>query len=161
PNQTGAYTLAVAVNWSSELQQQERVITVTDQTATAYSANKDGEQQDQFGATDLVYLKVSAKNNTGTINITDAQLSRLTYEDGAAQNITLRAWPQLNASDINVSWAFNGSKQMIALNTPLRGGLYTAEIYVNNRSAKAKATFIYAPYELCAAAVDGLGQNPN
>lgn len=160
PSQSGAYTLTVNLNYSGEAQRQDKIITISDSTAKAVTTNEKGGQQDSFSPSEFVYIQLSGKNSTGAVNVTDAELARLVYESGEVINTTKGVWNTLNVSKNKpVAWAFNNS--VIKLTPPSQGGLYTVEIYSNNRSSVAKSTFIFTPYDLCSIAVDSLSQSPN
>lgn len=153
PDLAGAYTLFVSVTYSGETETITRTITVTNTSAAVIPSDSEGAKKDLFTTSEFVYLKVTAKNSASEINITDAEIAAVRYEDGTETSYSERAnCTGMNTTDTIYEWCWNQEKSMITLDPPKIGGLFSADIYANNRTVSASGSFIIKPYSICISA---------
>lgn len=157
PSSTGNYMVSVSLNHSSDTQKTERKITVTSLTVSALPTTETGQQKDLFGTTEYVYIKLTATNTTSSVNITDASLISITYENGTEFSYANTTWGGVNVTDTVFQWAWNATEQKIRLDPPKSGGMYTAKIGANLDTVITATTFIINPYDVCAAAKSTAG----
>lgn len=153
PDIAGAYTLFVSVTYSGETQTITRTITVTDTSAAVIPSDSEGSKKDLFTTSEFVYLKVTARNSNSEINITDSEIAAIRYEDGTETTYSQRAnCTGMNTTDATYEWCWDQEKSMITLDPPKIGGLFTADVYANNRTVSASGSFIIKPYSICVSA---------
>ncbi len=152
PAITGDYTLIVGLNHSSDYQTADRTIKVTDITASAQPSDSEGSLKELFGTTEFVYISLSGKNKTSNITIFDADVVNVIYENGTSISYSETNLSSMNLSDSTMKWAWNSSVARLVIDPPKTGGVYLAEIYVNNNSAAVTTRFGIKPYDVCASA---------
>lgn len=153
PAVLGTYTLGVSVFYEGEMQTSERTITVANTSATATSTDVTGAKKDIFTISEFLYLKITSKNATAESNATDAEIISIKYEDGTQMNYTnTTSCSSMNLTDNALQWCWLQNSSMIKIDPPKTGGLYTLELYANNRSATATGRFMVKPYSVCASA---------
>ncbi|MDI6721615.1 MAG: hypothetical protein QMD85_04445, partial [Candidatus Aenigmarchaeota archaeon] len=152
PGTAGNYIVSVAVNYSSILISQERTIKVTDTIASIFSSDSEGTIKELFSPTEYVYIKISAKNNTSQVNVTDVSFGSLFHMNGTSISYSQASGNATNITDSNFEWLWNSSSSLMSLDPPKTGGVYILEIYANNRSAYATTKFAINPYDVCSQA---------
>ncbi len=158
PSAQGRYLLSVSLNHSSETQTAHRLVSVTTTSLSAMPSNIEGQFKELFSTSEAVYISLSAKNLTSSVNITDLLLESVIYQNGTKFNFTQVAlWDNVSSNNSALEWAWNGSTQRLKLDAPKTGGNYLANVFVNNRSAAASATFFVNPYTVCGAAKSTAG----
>ncbi|MBI3412808.1 MAG: hypothetical protein HY051_01875 [Candidatus Aenigmarchaeota archaeon] len=157
PSSTGSYIVFVSLNHSSDTQTSERKIIVTDLTLSAFSTSETGDQKDLFGTTEPVYLKVTAFNTTSPVNLTNASVIAVTYENGTEFSYTNTTWFNVNVTDSALQWAWNTTEQKLKLDPPKLGGVYTVRIEANSNAAITTTAFVINPYDVCVVAKSTAG----
>ncbi len=158
PSAPGRYLLSVSLNHSSETQTAHRLVSVTTTSLSATPSNQEGQFKELFGTSEAVYVSLSATNLTSSVNITDVLLESVIYQNGTKFNFTeVELWDNVSSNNSVLEWAWNGSAQRIKLDAPKTGGNYLVNIFANNRSAAASATFSVNPYAVCGAAKSTAG----
>lgn len=152
PSVVGDYTLSVAVNASDDYQSAERTIKVTDITTSAQPSDSEGALKELFGTAEFVYISLTGKNSTTNISIANAELAGLIYENGTKLSYSEDNLSGMNFSDSVLKWAWNNTVKRLVIDPPKTGGVYIAEIYVNNKSAAVTTRFGINPYDACASA---------
>ncbi|MBS3158984.1 hypothetical protein J4206_06885 [Candidatus Woesearchaeota archaeon] len=159
PSNTGSYNLAVTVSNNGESQVITKKLNVIGTGVFAQSSDKDGSLKELFGTNEFVYLGLSAKNATGSLNVTTLDSITITYMNGTELNYTqVSSFDQVNGTNNNAEWAWNVTTQRIKLDTPTTGGFYTVFINAENKTAFSSTRFIINPYDVCAVAKNTLGQ---
>ncbi|MBI3037201.1 hypothetical protein HYY73_05645 [Candidatus Woesearchaeota archaeon] len=159
PSAAGGYLLTVSLNYTNgEVQTVHRIVSVTTTSLSATPSNADGQFKELFGTSESVYITLSAKNTTSTSNITDVLVESVIYQNGTKFNFSeVALWDNVSSNNSVLEWAWNGSAQRIKLDAPKTGGNYLVNVFVNNRSAAASATFSVNPYTVCGAAKSTVG----
>ncbi|MBI2145282.1 hypothetical protein HYU18_03065 [Candidatus Woesearchaeota archaeon] len=158
PSAPGRYVLSASLNHSSESQTAHRLVSVTTTKLTATPSNQEGQLKELFGTTDAVYVSLAAGNSTASVNITDVLLESIIYQNGTESNFTeVTLWANVSSNNSALEWAWNGTAQRLKLDAPKTGGNYLVNVFVNNRSAAASATFSINPYTVCGAAKSTVG----
>ncbi len=157
PTASGDYVVSVSLNHSSDTQTNERKITVTSLTVSALSTTETGEQKDLFGTTEPVYLSIMSGNTTSPVNLTDASITSVKFENGTVLNYTNTTWFSINVTDSVLQWAWNATTQKLKIDPPKAGGVYIVKIAANSNSATASTRFIINPYDVCAVAKSTAG----
>ncbi|MEK6601443.1 MAG: hypothetical protein AABZ09_06145, partial [Candidatus Binatota bacterium] len=158
PTAPGRYVLAVALNYSSDEQTVHRLISVTTTSLSATPTSQDGQLKEVFGTTEFVYVSLTAKNQTSSVNISDVLIESVAYENGTKFSFSeVSSWSDINSSNSALEWAWNGSAQRIKLDAPKVGGEYLITVFANNRSAAASTKFGINPYSVCGAAKSTAG----
>ncbi|MBI2176581.1 hypothetical protein HYU40_04540 [Candidatus Woesearchaeota archaeon] len=158
PSASGRYLLSVSLNYSSETQTAHRLVSVTTTSVSATPSNQEGQLKELFSTSEAVYISLSAKNLTSSVNITDVLLESVIYQNGTKFNFTeVALWDNVSSNNSALEWAWNGSAQRLKLDAPKTGGNYLINFFVNNRSAAASATFTINPYAVCGAAKSTAG----
>lgn len=152
PSAIGDYMISVLLNYSSVSMAQERNIKVTNTLASIFSADSEGAIKELFSPTEYVYIKVSAKNKTTNISISDVDVGALIYENGTATSYSQASGNTTNITDSTYEWVWNSSSSLLRLDPSKTGGIYILEMYANNRSAYATTKFAINPYDVCAQA---------
>lgn len=146
------YIVSVVVNYSGVVIVQDRTVKITDTLASIFSADSEGLIKELFGPTEYIYVKVSAKNKTSSVNVTDVNFSTLVYENGTVITYSMASGNLTNISDSTFEWVWNSSSSLLRLDPPQTGGIYVLEMYTNNRSAYATTKFAINPYDICSQA---------
>jgi rRNA processing protein Gar1 len=157
PSDIGQYILKVTVTKDSETLIMEKTLRVTNIVAYATPTDKDGTIKEIFGGVEPVYIVVKAKNETSPVAIEETNLEEVIDENGNPVPYTLINWSD-TGSNTSLEWAYNLSYltsegklvAILRLDNPKKGGVYTASISVNNKSALATVKFIIDPYRVCA-----------
>ncbi len=158
PGVVGSYIVAVTLNFSDVVQTAERTVKVTDLTASAYPSTFDGSLKELFSTTEFVYLSISGRNISSDLNISNATIGQIIFENGTEMNYTRVAnWADVNDTNSVHEWAFNGSVDRIMLDVPKQGGAYSVKLFINNNSASASTSFIVNPYDSCSSAKSAAG----
>ncbi len=152
PSVVGDYILSVALNYSNDYQTADRTIKATDITASAQPSDSEGTIKEVFGTTEFVYISLSGKNKTSAINITNAELANIIYENGTKLSYVQDNLSTMNLSDSALKWAFNASVSRLVIDPPKMGGTYLLEIYVNNKSAVVTTRIGINPFDVCTSA---------
>jgi rRNA processing protein Gar1 len=157
PSDIGQYILKVTVTKDSETLIMEKTLRVTNIVAYATPTDKDGTIKEIFGGVEPVYIVVKAENETSPVAIKEMNLEEVIDENGNSIPYTLINWSD-TGSNTSLEWAYNLSYlisegklvAILRLDNPKKGGVYTASISVNNKSALATVKFIIDPYRVCA-----------
>ncbi|MBI2142819.1 hypothetical protein HYU20_00565, partial [Candidatus Woesearchaeota archaeon] len=158
PAAAGRYLLSVSLNHSSEVQTAHRLVSVTTTSLSATPSNQEGQFKELFGTSEAVYVSLSANSINSSINITDVLVESVIYQNGTKFNFSeVALWDNVSSNNSVLEWAWNGSAQRIKLDAPKTGGNYLVNVFVNNRSAAASATFSVNPYTVCGAAKSTAG----
>lgn len=159
PNMTGQYLLKSTVTYSNDVQTQTLLLNVVNTTISAQSVDKEGTIKELFGNNEPIYLQLSAKFSSGNaVNLTSAEITKVTREDGIDQNYTqVSTVTNVNSSNSALEWAFNVSNQMLKLDAPPNGGMYTVSIFGENKTIATSAKFIINPYDVCTVAKNTAG----
>ncbi|MBI2133081.1 hypothetical protein HYU11_00190 [Candidatus Woesearchaeota archaeon] len=158
PNITGSYVVTISMNFSGVVQVVERSIKVADLTASAFPSTKEGALKELFSTTESVFVSLSAKNTSMSVNITNVSIGSVLYENGTEINYTrVAGWPNVNSNNSVLEWAFNESVGRIMLDTPKQGGAYSIKLFINNNTASASTTFIINPYDVCSSSKSSAG----
>ncbi|MBI5347111.1 MAG: hypothetical protein HZB66_00695 [Candidatus Aenigmarchaeota archaeon] len=159
PASAGEYYVAATVTHSGATQTARKGINVITKTIFAQSTDKDGALKDLFGANDYAYISLSAKNITGNINLTDASILSVIYMNGSEYTyLQVSSFSAVNNTNSNMEWAWNATQQMLKLDTPAMGGIYTVYITAENNTIAASVKFIVNPYDVCLVAKNTAGQ---
>ncbi|MBI4167440.1 MAG: hypothetical protein HY515_00640 [Candidatus Aenigmarchaeota archaeon] len=157
PSSTGDYIVSVSLNHSSDSQKTERKITVLSLKLSALSTTETGQQKDLFGTAEPVYLTLAAGNTTSSVNLTDASIINVKYENGTEFSYTNTTWFGVNVTDNTLHWAWNVTEQKLKLDPPKAGGVYTVKIGANSNTLTTTTRFIINPYDVCAVAKTAAG----
>ena len=150
PSNTGKYTLYTTLSYSGDSQMDSRTINVISGVMSAQSTDKDGNLKELFGASEYVYLSLSAYNLTSTsFNLTDAEVFIVSYMNGTEYSYTQANYTLVNSSNSVYEWGWNSSLQRIKIDTPKAGGVYTVSLFGNNRTLGTTTRFIINPYDAC------------
>ncbi|MBI4174254.1 MAG: hypothetical protein HY517_01305, partial [Candidatus Aenigmarchaeota archaeon] len=152
PDITGDYTLSVALNYSGDYQSSDRTLKSTDLTASAQPTDSEGSLKELFGTTEFIYISLSGKNKTSSINASDVEVASITYENGTKMSYGETNLSLMNLSDSALKWAWNSSSRRIVVDPPKIGGVYIIEMYANNKSAAVTTRFGIRPYDVCTSA---------
>ncbi|MBI2675325.1 MAG: hypothetical protein HYX24_02620 [Candidatus Aenigmarchaeota archaeon] len=152
PATAGAYRVTVSLLNSLETQTVERIITVSDKTATAVTTDKENIRKEIFTASEFVYIKPSMSNKTQSLNVTDVEIVSVNFEDGSLLNYSNASYSTMNFSDDTFQYAFNLTTGLVRVDPGKRGGQYIVSMYVNNRSTYAQVKFTIKPYDICTSA---------
>jgi hypothetical protein len=157
PSQPGTYSLKVKVTYKGDTLFADKALTVTDLVAYATPTDREGQLKEIFGGSEYIYIKVTAENSTTEVPITDLELSRVRDEEGNPLPYNRSNWTE----DDNTSreWRANATTAMLKLDNPKKGGFYTVEVLINNRSAKAETGFLVDPYNVMAHPEDASGNH--
>jgi len=159
PSNAGSYTLAVSVSYNGEAQIVTKKLNVVSTAIFAQSTDKDGSLKELFGTNEFVYLGLSAKNSTGSLNLTTVESITVTYMNGTEINYAqVSDFDLVNGTNNNAEWAWNVTTQRIKLDTPITGGFYTVLINSENKTAFSTTRFIINPYDVCVVAKNTPGQ---
>ncbi len=159
PTNPGSYSLAVTVSNNGEIQTVTRKLGVVSTAIFAQSTDKDGSLKELFGTNEFVYLGLSGKNLTGSLNLTTVESITVSYMNGSEFNYTqVSTFDLVNGSNSNLEWTWNVSNQMIKLDAPSTGGFYTVLVTAENKTAFAYTRFIINPYDICVVAKNTPGQ---
>ena len=151
-NIVGDYTLTVALNQSDDYQTADRTIKVTDITASAQPSDSESALKELFSATEFIYAALSAKNKTAGINVTNAEVAEVFYENGTRLSYSEANLSSMNFSDSTLAWAWNATTSSLVIDPPKTGGIYIISIYVNNKSASVTTRIGINPYDICTSA---------
>ena len=153
PGVIGLYRLNVAINYSDEVLSSERTIAVLNSTMTVTPGDSEGQLKEAFGTTESVYLTVSAKNQTSSVNVTNVRLDALLYENGTFITYTeAGSWDGVNGSNSALEWAWNFTYQRLKIDVPKGGGSYFARVSADNGTIVGGVRFIVNPYDTCIVA---------
>ncbi|MEK6924019.1 MAG: hypothetical protein AABW54_02165 [Candidatus Micrarchaeota archaeon] len=147
----GEYSMRTSVTHDGETQVDEKTVTIMTQTAGASPIDASGASKSLFGTDEFAYFYINASNKTSLINVSNATLIAIRYENGTALSYSQVALGLVNATNSAHEWAFNGTASMLMIDVPKQGGIYIAEISVNNGSAVARTRFFSNPYTMCAS----------
>ncbi len=155
----GRYTLSVALAYSGSTQTKTQIVNVITGAMSAQSTDRDGATKDLFGTNEYVYLTLKSYNATVlSFNLSDAELFTINYMNGTELNYTQVAnWTVVNATNNVSEWAWNITSQRLKFDVPKVGGLYTVNLFGNNRTLATSARFIVNPYDVCSSAKDTPG----
>ncbi|MBL7206530.1 MAG: hypothetical protein ISS36_02945 [Candidatus Aenigmarchaeota archaeon] len=153
PSIQSSYTLSVTLANNDDTQSVEKLLTVTTIRASALSTDVNENKRDIFSMSEFAYIKVTAKNKTSNVNVTDIDIVSIKYQDGTEKNYTYQSnWSLMNFTDTDLEWGWNSTSSLVILDPPSTGGLFTVEMFVNNKSANTWARLRIKPYEICTAA---------
>ncbi len=152
PSAAGEYALSVSVGLGASSLSAQAVVTVSPLSVSAFTAESTGAAKGAFSPNEFVFVFFSARNSSSLVNISQAELSSVSFENGSRINYSEGSWDALNASASNYSWAWNSSALSLKLVPPKRGGLYSVTLWLENRTAFATAQFLVRPYDLCVSA---------
>ncbi len=153
PSTKGTYFLSILTSYESDVQTARRQIKVSDITLTAQSIDKEGVLKDLFGANDYLYVAITGKNTTSTVNLTNASVISIEYMNGTEYSYTqVSRFDDVNTTNTILEWAFNSSLQQFKIDTPSAGGIYNVYLAGENNTAATFTRFIVNPYDVCLVA---------
>ncbi|MBS3074642.1 hypothetical protein J4447_04295 [Candidatus Pacearchaeota archaeon] len=167
PTTSGSYTFKLTLSNGGDTQVASRTINVIDKVMQAQSTDSEGNIKELFGASDAVYITISAYNQTATqINLSDIELFSVTYMNGTAMSYTNKSsFSLVNTTNSVLEWAVNHTAgtqaqvaQRIKMDVPKFGGVYDLYIFAENRTVAGFARFIVNPYDICVSAKNTPGQ---
>ncbi|MFQ5406343.1 MAG: hypothetical protein ACE5DI_04260, partial [Candidatus Micrarchaeia archaeon] len=162
PGTTGEYTLVAeaALGGNTTLTAQ-RTITVSPLSVTSYPSESTGSAKAAFSTNEFVYIFFNAQNTTSAVNLSQAELSFVSFQNGTRINFTQGNWSSLNASSTNYTWAWNSTVRALKLVPPKQGGLYSVKAWVENKTTFASTQFMIRPYDVCTSAKASSDTNTN
>ncbi|MBI4360372.1 hypothetical protein HY572_01215 [Candidatus Micrarchaeota archaeon] len=153
PSAIGTYLLSVTMTSGGVSRTQTKTLFVNGLTGTASTVDSAGLSKAVFGINEFLNINFTLKNATGVVNVTNASVISVTYENGVDSNYSQQTNLSLmNTSDAVLQWAWNASSNRLVLDVPKQGGLYSVEAYINNQSAKTSVQFFANPYDTCFSA---------
>ncbi len=152
PGSAGDYALSVDANLGASVLSSRAAITVSALSVSAFTAESTGTAKGAFSPNEFVYVFFTARNSSSQVNVSQAELSSVWFENGSSLNFSEGGWDALDASSSNYSWAWNSSARALKLVAPKWGGLYSATVWLENRTASAVAQFLIRPYDVCVSA---------
>jgi len=161
PANTGQYSLYTTLSSNGDTQTESLVMHIINGVVSAQSTDKEGSIKELFGTNEYAFLTLASYNLTSSaFNLTNAEIFAVQYMNGSEFTYTqVSDFASVNMSNSVNEWAWNATSQMIKLDVPKAGGVYTVSIFGNNRSLGTTTRFIVNPYDFCASAKDSLANS--